>query len=135
MCQHARTVLSLVPCLVPLTTCVLVAQSPSNAIDQTLAAAVTHGDVPGVVAMAADRRGVIYHGAFGRADVSNAVLMTTDALFRIASMTKAVTSVAALQLIERDAIRLDGRKPHGLGPRHGDENGDPRHVERLYVYC
>lgn len=72
MSRHSRVVLTLAPCLLLLATCAVVAQSPSTAIAQTLAAAVRRGDVPGVVAMAADRRGVIYAGAFGKADVTNA---------------------------------------------------------------
>ena len=77
------------------------------AIDKVLADAVTRGDVPGVVAMAVDRRGVIYQGAFGVADASSGRRLELDALFRIASMTKAVTSVAAMQLVEEGRLRLD----------------------------
>ena len=61
----------------------------------------------GVVAIAVDRDGVIYRGAFGTADESADLLMDTDAVFRIASMTKPVTSVAAMQLVEQGAIALD----------------------------
>lgn len=77
------------------------------AIDKVLADAVARGDVPGVVAMAVDRRGVIYQGAFGLADASTGRRLEIDALFRIASMTKAVTSVAAMQLVEGGRLRLD----------------------------
>ncbi len=57
--------------------------------------------------MATDRRGVIYSGAFGVAQGSPARPMTIDAIFRIASMTKALTSVAAMQLAEQKRIALD----------------------------
>lgn len=57
--------------------------------------------------MAVDRNGVIYRGAFGAADESNDLPMDADAVFRIASMTKPVTSVAAMQLVEQGAIALD----------------------------
>src|SRR5262245_4343531 len=77
------------------------------AIDKVLADAVARGDVPGVVAMAVDRRGVIYQGAFGVADASTGRRLEIDALFRIASMTKAVTSVAAMQLVETGRLGLD----------------------------
>jgi CubicO group peptidase (beta-lactamase class C family) len=77
------------------------------AIDKVLADAVARGDVPGVVAMAVDRRGVIYQGAFGLADTSTGRRLEIDALFRIASMTKAVTSVAAMQLVEAGRLQLD----------------------------
>ncbi|HZD65521.1 MAG TPA: serine hydrolase domain-containing protein [Acidimicrobiales bacterium] len=74
-------------------------------IDRVLAAATR--EVPGVVAVAADDRGVCYEGAFGRANVDTDAAMTPDAMFRIASMTKVVTSVAAAQLVERGDLDLD----------------------------
>jgi CubicO group peptidase (beta-lactamase class C family) len=63
--------------------------------------------VPGVVALVTDRRRVLYQGAFGVADVSTGRALTADALFRIASMTKAITSMAAMQLIEQGRFGLD----------------------------
>jgi CubicO group peptidase (beta-lactamase class C family) len=79
----------------------------TDAIDNALSTAVLRGDVPGVVAIAATRGGIIYEGAFGKADVGNNRAMTTDALFRIASMTKGVTAVAAMQLVEKGLVKLD----------------------------
>jgi len=79
----------------------------SPAIDAVLATAVERGDVRGVVAMATDRRGVIYSGAAGVASSRPARPMTTDAIFRIASMTKAVTSVALMQLVDEKKVGLD----------------------------
>ena len=76
-------------------------------LDAQLAAAVARGDVPGLVVMAATRNHVIYRGAFGKADVGQGHPMTMDALFRIASMTKPVTSVAAMQLYEQRRFGLD----------------------------
>ncbi len=84
-----------------------VARGQAAAIDKVLADAVARGDVPGVVAMAADRRGVIYQGAFGLADASSQRRLEIDAMFRIASMTKPVTSVAAMQLVEEGRLHLD----------------------------
>jgi CubicO group peptidase (beta-lactamase class C family) len=86
------------------------ADAPSAAagpISESLRAAVERGDVPGVVAMATGRGGVRYQGAFGLAEAAPARPMTVDAIFRIASMTKAVTSVAAMQLVEQKRIGLD----------------------------
>ncbi len=57
--------------------------------------------------MAATRDRILYQGAFAKADVGQARPMTADALFRIASMTKAVTSVAAMQLYEQGRFALD----------------------------
>jgi CubicO group peptidase (beta-lactamase class C family) len=76
-------------------------------IDKALADAVARGDVPGIVAMAADRRGVVYQGAFGVADAGSRRAMTTDSIFRIASMTKPVTSLAVMQLVEQRRLSLD----------------------------
>ena len=79
----------------------------STAIDISLRSAVERKDVPGVVALITDRKGVIYQGAFGVADVATGRPLTSDALFRIASMTKPVTSLALMQLVEQGKIGLD----------------------------
>src|SRR6266480_6198586 len=76
-------------------------------IDAALRDAVERKDVPGVVALVTDRRRVLYQGAFGVADVSTGRALTTDAAFRIASMTKPITSLAAMQLIEQGRFGLD----------------------------
>jgi methyl acetate hydrolase len=82
------------------------AQQP-RPIDQQLANAVADKTIAGVVAMATDRKGVLYRGAFGAADAATGRPMTLDTLFRIASMTKAITSTAAMQLIEAGRFGLD----------------------------
>jgi methyl acetate hydrolase len=74
---------------------------------EILHAAIEHGDVPGVVAMAATREGVIYEGAFGRRALPDGAAMSADTVFWIASMTKAITSTAAMQLVEEGRIALD----------------------------
>jgi methyl acetate hydrolase len=79
----------------------------STAIDDSLRSAVERKDVPGVVALITDSKGVIYEGAFGVADVSTGRPLKEDALFRIASMTKPVTSLALMQLVEQGKIGLD----------------------------
>jgi CubicO group peptidase (beta-lactamase class C family) len=81
--------------------------TPSASLDQKLSAAVTRGDVPGLVVIAATRDRILYQGVFGKAEVGHERPMTADALFRIASMTKAVTSVAAMQLYEQGRFALD----------------------------
>jgi len=78
-----------------------------TAMDQVLDRAVAAGDVPGVVALAADDTGPIYQGAFGTREVGGAQPMTLDTVFWIASMTKAATSVAAMQLVEQGRLDLD----------------------------
>lgn len=76
-------------------------------LDDVLRRATDSGEVPGVVAMAADSGGAIYQGAFGRRAVDGGAAMTLDTVFWIASMTKAVTSVAAMQLVEQGRLELD----------------------------
>jgi methyl acetate hydrolase len=80
----------------------------SASIDEALRRATDSGAIPGVVAMAATDREIIYQGAFGRRDMSRPQPMTTDSVFWIASMTKAVTSAAAMQLVEQGKLSLDG---------------------------
>lgn len=79
----------------------------SSKIDQHLAQAVASGAVPGIVALAADAKGVIYHGAFGQRGPTDASPMAENSVFRIASMTKAVTSAAAMKLVEQGRLGLD----------------------------
>jgi methyl acetate hydrolase len=81
--------------------------SAGAAIDASLRGAVERKDVPGVVALVTDRKGVIYHGAFGVVDVSTGRPLREDSLFRIASMTKPVTALAVMQLVEQGKVNLD----------------------------
>jgi methyl acetate hydrolase len=76
-------------------------------VDRVLREAVERGDVPGVVAMAATRDGHVYEGTFGRRALSDGAMMTADTVFWIASMTKAITSTAAMQLVEEGKLALD----------------------------
>ena len=56
--------------------------------------------------MAASADKILYSGAFGTRD-SSGVPVTADSIFRIASMTKAITTTAALQLVEQGKVKLD----------------------------
>jgi CubicO group peptidase (beta-lactamase class C family) len=76
-------------------------------IDAALQAKVAAREIPGVVAMAANEASVVYQGAFGVRSMAAAIAMSTDTIFRIASMVKLLTSVAALQLVERGKLGLD----------------------------
>jgi CubicO group peptidase (beta-lactamase class C family) len=78
-----------------------------ESIDAVLQAKVAAKEIPGVVAMAANEAGVVYQGAFGARNIAAATSMSTDTIFRIASMVKLLTSVAALQLVERGKLKLD----------------------------
>jgi methyl acetate hydrolase len=79
----------------------------SGEIDAALQAKVSAGEIPGVMAMAANEQSVVYEGAFGVRDLATATRMSSDTIFRIASMVKLLTSVAALQLVERGRLKLD----------------------------
>jgi methyl acetate hydrolase len=76
-------------------------------IDQLLRQKSEAGEIPGVVAMAANNQEVIYQGAFGKRDLSKDEAMTPDTVFWIASMTKAITAAAAMQLVEQGKLSLD----------------------------
>jgi methyl acetate hydrolase len=76
-------------------------------LDSYLATQVGPQRIPGLVAMVVDARHILYSGAFGALDVAGAKPMPADAIFRIASMTKPVTGVAAVMLIEDGKLTLD----------------------------
>lgn len=79
----------------------------SSRIDGLLERAAADRVFPGVVAVAGDRDGLLYEGAFGRLAVDGDVPVRPDTMIWIASMTKAITSVAALQLIEQGSLELE----------------------------
>jgi methyl acetate hydrolase len=79
----------------------------ASSVDRLLEQSVEAGEVAGVVAVAADDHGVIYEGAFGKRAIDGDAPMTLDTVVWIASMTKAITSVAAMQLVESGQISLD----------------------------
>jgi CubicO group peptidase (beta-lactamase class C family) len=75
--------------------------------DALLRSAVASGDVPGVVALATTRNGPIYEGGFGERVLGGGAAMTPDTVVWIASMTKAITGTAAMQLVEQGRLALD----------------------------
>ena len=78
-----------------------------RSIDQCLQRAVDDGTVAGVVAMGATERGLVYEGARGRANVRTRELISSDTIFWLLSMTKAITATACMQLVEHSRLRLD----------------------------
>jgi CubicO group peptidase (beta-lactamase class C family) len=78
-----------------------------GAIDAALRERAEALAIPGVVAMAASGSERLYQAALGRRDLSKPEPMTPDSVFWIASMTKAVTAVAAMQLVEQGRLTLD----------------------------
>jgi len=75
--------------------------------DRILKEAVSKGDVPGVTAAATDAKGMTYEAGFGKRVLGEPADMTPDTVVWIASMTKAITGAAAMQLVERGKLELD----------------------------
>ena len=75
--------------------------------DRVLAEAAASGRLPGVVMLVTDGDGMVYEGAAGVRSLAAGVPMTTDSVFWIASMTKAITATAAMQLVEQGRLELD----------------------------
>ena len=76
-------------------------------IDRILQEAVDRGDVPGVIAVAVNDRETLYSGAFGVRSLETRVPMEVDTVLWYASMTKALVSTGAVQLVEQGKVGLD----------------------------
>ncbi len=76
-------------------------------LDDLLAAGVQNGHVPGVVAAMVDKNGLTYLGSAGERTIGTGDVMTTDTVGDIASMTKAITGAAVMQLVEQGRLDLD----------------------------
>ena len=99
-----------------------------------LRAATRAAEVPGVVALAATDDGIVYEGIFGQRRLHEAPAMTRDTVFRIASMVKLITSVAALQLVEQEKLSLDAPVPDidpALGSPQVLDGFDARGIPQL----
>lgn len=75
-------------------------------IDFLLQKAIADIGIPGIVAIVANKEEVLYGAAFGQIGKGSRQAITVDTVFWIASMTKAITTVAALQLVEKELIHL-----------------------------
>ena len=76
-------------------------------IDKLFTQATESKAMPGIVALAATGKGTVYEGAFGKRELGKDAPMTVDSVVWIASMTKAITGTAAMQLVERGKLSLD----------------------------
>ncbi len=100
--------------LTALTATIVAAQTPRLRIDPARMARidtamreyVDRGQIAGAVTLILQHGRVVHQGAFGWADREAGRRMTTDAIFRIASQTKAITSVAAMILVEEGKLGL-----------------------------
>ncbi len=78
-----------------------------QAIAIRMQSAVQQGEIPGLVLALGDRHGTRMEAAFGNRSLGNAAPMGPDAVFWIASMTKAITGAAAMMLVEAGKLTLD----------------------------
>ena len=78
-----------------------------TALGAALADAVAGTGIPGAVALVGDRDGIRAAACLGLADPATGRAMAPDTMFQLASMTKAVVSVAAMQLVEAGRLALD----------------------------
>lgn len=85
---------------------ILFAQS-FHAIDSSIEKQIQQHKVAGAVALIMHDHKIVFDKAYGYADIANQKPMTTESIFRIASQTKAIVSVAFLQLVEAGKISLD----------------------------
>jgi CubicO group peptidase (beta-lactamase class C family) len=76
-------------------------------IDQILSDYVAKGYIPGAVALIVRNGKIVYEKSFGYADVENKSALKNDNIFRIASQSKAVTSLAVMMLWEEGKFLLD----------------------------
>jgi CubicO group peptidase (beta-lactamase class C family) len=82
-------------------------QQGASDISAVLKAATDRGDVPGVVVAVVNKDGVLYNEAFGRSSTVRNTPMAKDTIFNMASMTKPVTSIAIMMLIDEGKLSLD----------------------------
>jgi CubicO group peptidase (beta-lactamase class C family) len=82
-------------------------QAGTAALSAFLEAATARGDVPGVVVAVVNADGVVYHEAFGRSSTLRNAPMAKDTIFNMASMTKPITSVAIMMLVDQGKLSLD----------------------------
>jgi CubicO group peptidase (beta-lactamase class C family) len=76
-------------------------------VGAVLSSGVARGAVAGVTAAVTDRDGLLYEAGFGERAAGQGAAMTSDTVGNIASMTKAITGTAAMQLVERGVLDLD----------------------------
>jgi CubicO group peptidase (beta-lactamase class C family) len=68
---------------------------------------VTTGKIPGAILWIQQHGKPIYHESFGVQDVVSKVPITDQTIFRLFSMTKAITSVAAMTLVDEGKLKLE----------------------------
>ena len=89
-------------------------------IDDFLNDQVAQGEIPGAIVLIQRHGKPVYFKWFGKRDVDAGIEMTPDAIFPLHSLTKTVTSFAAMMLVDRGKIKLDDpvSQIHSLLRRH-----------------
>jgi CubicO group peptidase (beta-lactamase class C family) len=104
-----------------------------SAVDDFINSEIASGKIPGAIVLIQRHGQPVYFKCFGKRDVEKATPMTADAIFPIHSVTKTITSVAAMMLVDQGKIALDdpvskyipsfaGMK---VGVERKDDNGRP----------
>src|SRR5205814_596978 len=107
---HVRLYSRLFLCLFVLSLSALAAAQPagkSEALRATVQKFVDDGELPGVVTFVGNKDGVIDVQVLGLADLEKKAPMRRDTLFRIASMTKPITALAVMQLVEEGKVNVE----------------------------
>src|ERR1700730_17852316 len=103
------------------------------AIDKFINDEIASGKIPGAIVLIQHHGQPVYFKCFGKRDVEKGTPMTADAIFPIHSVTKTITSVAAMTLVDQAKIALDDPVskyiPSFAGVKVGverkDDNGRP----------
>jgi len=83
------------------------ATNGSQALDDVLRSGIQRRGIPAVAAMVTNGHQTLYSGAFGTRDAASNMPVSLNSIFSIASMTKAITTTAAMQLVEQGKLKLD----------------------------
>ena len=131
MLRPARLVLTASISFLPLTVdpAVVESQNTGTAIDRFMSRAAAYGQFNGAILVVDDGR-VVYERAFGLANMELNAPNRTTTRFEIASMTKPMTAIAIMQLVQEGRVRLDGTVSDYL-PWYPSESGRRITVEQL----
>src|SRR5688572_22441904 len=119
-----------IPALIaPLASSNVLAQPAAALIDTFMNRAVEYGQFNGAI-LVIDRGQRVYEAAFGEANLEWHVPNTVDTRFEIASMTKPMTAIVIMQLVQEGKLRLDAKVSEHL-PYYPAETGQRITVEQL----
>src|SRR5947209_17885063 len=97
-----------------------------SAIDDFINGEIASGNIPGAVVLIQRHGKPVYFKCFGKRDLEKGTPMTADAIFPIHSVTKTITSVAAMMLVDRGKIALDDPVSKYIRPFAGVKVGVER---------